>query len=110
MSGIAEQRLSEERKSWRKDHPFGFIARCSTTSSNPSILSTLPRPMRSGEGSMNLMSWEFGIPGKKGSIWEGGLYKGQILFKDDFPTTPPKVAQKPFLLFGHFRSWCDTCA
>ena len=27
MSGIAQARLSEERKCWRKDHPFGFIAR-----------------------------------------------------------------------------------
>ncbi len=37
------------------------------------------------------MQWEFGIPGRKGTPWEGGLYKGQMLFKDDFPTTPPKV-------------------
>ena len=27
MSGIAQARLSEERKAWRKDHPFGYIAR-----------------------------------------------------------------------------------
>jgi hypothetical protein len=27
MSGIATGRLAEERKAWRKDHPFGFIAR-----------------------------------------------------------------------------------
>ena len=27
MSGIAVGRLSEERKSWRKDHPTGFYAR-----------------------------------------------------------------------------------
>ena len=29
MAGIATGlgRLEEERKSWRKDHPFGFIAR-----------------------------------------------------------------------------------
>merc|ERR1711970_1070049 len=36
-----------------------------------------------------------GIPGKKGTPWEGGLYKGQIIFKDDFPTTPPKVKFVP---------------
>merc|ERR1712112_427829 len=57
--------LSEERKSWRKDHPFGFIA----------------RPMKNADGTMNLMLWEYGIPGKKGTPWEGGLYKGQIIFK-----------------------------
>ena len=37
----------------------------------------------------------YGIPGKKGTPWEGGLYKGQIIFKDDFPTTPPKVKFVP---------------
>ena len=47
MSGIAQARLSEERKGWRKDHPFGFIA----------------RPMKNPDGSLNLMLWEYGIPG-----------------------------------------------
>ena len=63
--------------------------------------------MKNADGTMNLMLWEYGIPGKKGTPWEGGLYKarfpttrdniliplvqGQIIFKDDFPTTPPKV-------------------
>merc|ERR1719369_1589136 len=32
------------------------------------------------------MLWEYGIPGKKGTPWEGGLYKGQIIFKDDCST------------------------
>merc|ERR1711935_574723 len=49
MSGIAQARLSEERKGWRKDHPFGFIA----------------RPMKNSDGSFNLMLWEYAIPGKK---------------------------------------------
>ena len=42
MAGIAQGRLSEERKCWRKDHPFGFIA----------------RPMKKGDGTMDLMLWE----------------------------------------------------
>ena len=42
MSGIAAARLSKERKAWRKDHPFGFIA----------------RPIRNTDGTMNLMMWE----------------------------------------------------
>jgi len=79
MSGIAQARLSEERKGWRKDHPFGFIA----------------RPMKNPDGSLNLMLWEYGIPGKKNTPWEGGLYKGQIIFKDDYPSTPPKVKFVP---------------
>ena len=63
MSGIAQARLSEERKCWRKDHPFGYIA----------------RPMKNADGTMNLMLWEYGIPGKKGTPWEGGLYKANTI-------------------------------
>jgi len=46
--GIAKGRLSEERKMWRIDHPFGFYARATPN----------------GDGSSNLMKWEAGIPGK----------------------------------------------
>lgn len=52
MSGIALARLSEERKSWRKDHPFGFVA----------------RPVKNADGTFNLMNWECAIPGKKSVI------------------------------------------
>ena len=37
---------------------------------------------------MNLMNWECAIPGKKGTPWEGGLYKIRMVFKDDYPTSP----------------------
>ncbi|RXN32826.1 interleukin-2 receptor subunit beta-like protein [Labeo rohita] len=50
MSGIALSRLSQERKAWRKDHPFGFVA----------------VPTKNPDGTMNLMNWECAIPGKKG--------------------------------------------
>ena len=40
MSGIAQARLSEERKAWRKEHPFGFIA----------------RPMKNPDGTLNLVT------------------------------------------------------
>lgn len=30
MSGVARSRLTEERKAWRKDKPFGFFARPET--------------------------------------------------------------------------------
>ncbi len=46
--GIAKGRLVEERKAWRKDHPHGFYA----------------RPTTGADGSLNLMTWECGIPGK----------------------------------------------
>ena len=38
-------------------------------------LECLDRPMKNADGTMNLMLWEYGIPGKKGTPWEGGLYK-----------------------------------
>jgi hypothetical protein len=51
--------------------------------------------MKNPDGTMNLMLWEYAIPGKKGTSWEGGLYKGQMIFKDDYPSTPPKVKFVP---------------
>uniref|UniRef100_A0A673MEA0 SUMO-conjugating enzyme UBC9-like n=1 Tax=Sinocyclocheilus rhinocerous TaxID=307959 RepID=A0A673MEA0_9TELE len=79
MSGIALSRLSQERKGWRKDHPFGFVA----------------VPTKNPDGTMNLMNWECAIPGKKGTLWEGGLYKLRMLFKDDYPSSPPKCKFEP---------------
>ncbi|KAK0420240.1 hypothetical protein QR680_014580 [Steinernema hermaphroditum] len=79
MSGIAAGRLSEERKSWRKDHPFGFIA----------------KPMKNATGALDLFNWECAIPGKKGTNWEGGLYKIRMTFREDYPSTPPKCRFEP---------------
>ncbi|XP_041474106.1 SUMO-conjugating enzyme UBC9-B-like [Lytechinus pictus] len=79
MSGIAITRLSEERKAWRKDHPFGFVA----------------KPTKNADGTLNLMNWECAIPGKNSTIWEDGLYKLRMIFKDDYPTTPPKCKFDP---------------
>ena len=42
------------------------------------------RPMKNADGTMNLMLWEYGIPGKKGTPWEGGLYKANT-FLARFP-------------------------
>jgi ubiquitin-conjugating enzyme E2 I len=75
MSGIAQARLSEERKAWRKDHPFGFIA----------------RPSKNPDGTMNLMIWEYGIPGKKSTPWENGMYRGQMIFKVRMEETGNRV-------------------
>ncbi|KAJ4759237.1 SUMO-conjugating enzyme SCE1 [Rhynchospora pubera] len=72
--GIARGRLTEERKSWRKNHPHGFVARPET----------LP------DGSVNLMVWNCLIPGKQGTDWEGGYYPLTLHFSEDYPSKPPK--------------------
>ncbi len=41
MSALKLARLRAERKAWRKDHPFGFVA----------------RPTKKGDGSMDLTKW-----------------------------------------------------
>ena len=64
MAGIAHERLRKERKAWRDDHPFGFFARLSSN----------------GDSSTNLLSWDTGVPGKKGTDWEGGLFKVRMEF------------------------------
>ncbi|CAI8016939.1 SUMO-conjugating enzyme UBC9 [Geodia barretti] len=79
MSGISVCRLNEERKAWRKDHPFGFVA----------------KPVKNPDGTLNLMNWECAIPGKKSTPWEGGLYQIRMIFKDDYPTSPPKCKFEP---------------
>ncbi|XP_053668726.1 SUMO-conjugating enzyme UBC9-B-like [Anopheles marshallii] len=79
MSGIAASRLGKELKAWRKDHPYGFVA----------------RPVKNLDGSLNLMAWECAIPGKKGTAWEGGLYKLMMTFKDDYPFSPPNCVFEP---------------
>ena len=53
MAGIAEGRLREERRSWRKDHPIGFVA----------------RPRSEADGSTDLLNWDVVIPGKKDTMY-----------------------------------------
>ena len=79
MSSIAVGRLTQERKKWRRDHPAGFYA----------------RPRRKPDGSADLMLWDAGIPGKKGTIWEGGLFKMRLVYPEDYPSSPPKCQFTP---------------
>ncbi|CAN1813196.1 SUMO-conjugating enzyme SCE1 [Linum perenne] len=72
--GIARGRLAEERKSWRKNHPHGFVAKPET----------LP------DGNVNLMVWHCTIPGKAGTDWEGGYFPLTLNFSEDYPSKPPK--------------------
>jgi len=79
MSSLCQNRLNEERKAWRKDHPFGFVA----------------RPVKNSQGVLDLKRWECQIPGKKNTIWDGGLFKVEVLFADEYPTKPPKCKFVP---------------
>lgn len=79
MSDQAKARLEEERKNWRKDHPFGFFA----------------KPTVTPDGNLNLMKWEFGIPGKKNTPWQIGVYTGELTFSNDYPINPPTVKFVP---------------
>ncbi|KAK2681305.1 hypothetical protein RAB80_003098 [Fusarium oxysporum f. sp. vasinfectum] len=63
---LCQNRLQEERKQWRRDHPFGFYA----------------KPQRTKEGVLDVKNWECGIPGKENTIWSGGLFKLTIAFPD----------------------------
>ncbi|CAO2579358.1 SUMO-conjugating enzyme UBC9 [Lemmus lemmus] len=58
-------------------------------------LSQLAQERKNPDGTMNLMNWKCTIPGKKGTPWEGGLFKLQMLFKDDYPSSPPKCKFEP---------------
>ncbi len=58
------------RRQWRRDHPFGFFA----------------KPLRNTNGVVDLKNWEVGIPGRDKTIWEGGLFKLNLTFPDEYPT------------------------
>lgn len=72
---LRTERIHQERKQWRKDHPFGFYA----------------KPLKREDGSLDLHNWKAGIPGKQGTLWENGIYPLTISFPDDYPAKPPKI-------------------
>jgi hypothetical protein len=78
--------LTRSRKQWRRDHPFGFFA----------------KPMRGANGMMDLKKWDCGVPGKEKTIWEGGLFKLEVTFPDEYPTKPPKcTSPQTYSLLTH---------
>mmetsp|Transcript_20525 Transcript_20525/g.66639 ORF Transcript_20525/g.66639 Transcript_20525/m.66639 type:complete len:175 (+) Transcript_20525:55-579(+) len=72
---LARARLTAERKNWRKDHPYGFVA----------------KPNTAADGSTDLFSWTLKIPAKEGSIWAPGVFGATMHFARDFPEKPPTV-------------------
>ena len=83
MENIALTRLTEERKKWRKDHPFGFYARPVKTKDS------------SGNETLDMFNWECGIPGKKQTPWEKGLYTLHLKFSNNYPSQAPKCSFVP---------------
>ncbi|XP_031625635.1 ATP-dependent RNA helicase DDX25-like [Contarinia nasturtii] len=81
MTEIAVERLNEERKAWRKSHPYGFVA----------------RPTKNQDGTLNFMMWECAVPGKAGTPWEKGLYKLEMVSDKDYPITPPQCIFNPVI-------------
>ncbi|XP_043063385.1 SUMO-conjugating enzyme UBC9-B-like [Drosophila ficusphila] len=79
LRAIAIERLTAERREWKKTHPFGFVA----------------RPSKNPDGTLNMMVWDCAIPGKKSTIWQRGFYKLQMIFKDTYPRSPPKCRFEP---------------
>lgn len=72
MSGICLMRLGEERKQWRKDHPYvSFVhLRPSRLPRQADSLFLNPqgfwaKPQKNGD-TLNLLQWDVGIPGKEG--------------------------------------------
>jgi len=72
---LARNRLTEERKNWRKDHPHGFFA----------------KPEQAKDGSVNLMVWTCGVPGRPGTAWEAGVFPVTLKFPDEYPSAPPQA-------------------
>ncbi|RKP04369.1 SUMO conjugating enzyme Hus5 [Thamnocephalis sphaerospora] len=53
------------------------------------------RPCKNEDGTMDLMNWECGIPGREGTPWEGGVYRLTLAFPEEYPSKPPKCKFTP---------------
>jgi len=65
--------------------------------------------MAKGDGSSNLFKWETGIPGKKGTDWEGGVYKVELIFSDDYPSRAPLCRFVPPIFHPNVYSDGEIC-
>ncbi|EFN56766.1 hypothetical protein CHLNCDRAFT_144242 [Chlorella variabilis] len=91
--GIAAARLQEERKAWRKDHPFGYVA----------------RPEAAADGSTDIFTWKCLLPGKEGTLWEGGLFPLTLAFTSEYPSKPPRVKFPPGFYHPNVFPQGDVC-
>ncbi|KAG2499299.1 hypothetical protein HYH03_002877 [Edaphochlamys debaryana] len=73
MAGMADQRLLGERKRFRKERPYGFVA----------------KPATRADGSVDMRRWQCRIPGPAKTAWAEGLYPLEVVFGDNYPSEPP---------------------
>ena len=53
----------------------------------------MAKPKSKPDGTQDIMTWECVIPGKAGTLWEGGNYAMEMAFTDEYPSKPPKVGR-----------------
>lgn len=92
MTSLATNRLEQERKNFRKNRPFGFIA----------------KPRSSGNG-LDLMYWNCKIPGPAESPFAGGTYSVDLIFSNAFPAQPPRAVFKPALFHPNIYTEGNVC-
>lgn len=58
-----------------------------------------------------MFKWVAGVPGKKGTDWEGGTYKVVMEFPEDYPSRPPKckLGNEIAFICCHCYCWYDVC-
>ena len=75
----ALDRLKNERKLLKNDLPAGFFAR--------------PVPLKVGgevsRTELNYFVWLCGIPGPRGTLWEGATLPMYMFFPETYPRAPP---------------------
>jgi ubiquitin-conjugating enzyme E2 I len=67
------------------------------------------RPSKNADQSANLMKWDCGVPGKKDTIYEGGLFKLELQFSDEYPSKPPQIKFVPPLFHPNIYTHGKVC-
>eukprot|EP01138_Halocafeteria_seosinensis_P011735 gb/GECG01011993.1/.p1 GENE.gb/GECG01011993.1/~~gb/GECG01011993.1/.p1 ORF type:complete len:194 (+),score=18.20 gb/GECG01011993.1/:1-582(+) len=92
-NAFCRQRLRQERKQWKRDHPVGFVA----------------KPRSKPDGSVDLMTWDCKIPGKQNTPWEGASYALVMMFSEEFPAVPPKCSFTPVIFHPNIYPCGKVC-
>ena len=71
---MASRRLMQDLKAIQAEKPEGISA----------------SPCE-GDGEQGLFHWHAIIFGPEGTLWEGGIFKLDMIFDDEYPTKPPKI-------------------